>query len=54
MIGGYPYKTSTTKYKGTINITFVMDQPFWHSKVNIFGYSDDSGIYHDTWIDANG
>lgn len=54
MIGGYPYNTSTTKYKGEITLSFVMDEPFWYSKINIFGYADSRGIYHDTWTDANG
>ena len=55
-LGEEIYKTSTTLYKGSINLELVMDEPFWHSKVNIFGHVDeeDSKIYHDEWTDANG
>ena len=48
------YTTSTTLYKGDINISFVMDDPYWYSIVNIFGYKDSRGVYHDEWTDANG
>lgn len=41
---GQEYETSTTIYKGEINIRFVMDEPFWYSKKQYF----DS-----TFIDAN-
>lgn len=54
-IAGQTFKTSTTLYKGEITLTLVMDEPFWYSKVNIFGYLDtNTGIYHDEWTDANG
>lgn len=54
LIGGYEYKTSTTLYKGDIELSFVMDSPFWYSKINIFGYGDNKGVYHDVWTNANG
>lgn len=41
---GHEYETSTTIYKGEINIRFVMDEPFWYSKEQYF----DS-----TFVDAN-
>ena len=41
---GQEYETSTTIYKGEINIRFVMDEPFWYSKEQYF----DS-----TFVDAN-
>ena len=31
-----------------------MDEPFWYSKINIFGEKGNDGIYYDTWTDANG
>ena len=52
--GGQTFNTSTTKYKGEIGLSLTMDEPFWYAKTNIFGFLDNSGIYHDTWVDANG
>ena len=46
------FTTSTTLYRGEIEITFQMDEPFWYSINNIFGEYVD-GEYKDTWIDAN-
>lgn len=54
LVGGLTYNTSTTLYKGEITLDFVMDSPFWYSKINIFGQCDEEGVYHDTWVDANG
>ena len=51
-IAGQDYKTSTTLYKGEITLTFVMEEPYWYSKISIFGYYDGN-MYHDVWIDAN-
>jgi len=32
-----------------------MDEPYWYSKINIFGYlNENDGIYYDVWTDANG
>lgn len=53
-VAGKEYQTSTTLYRGGIGLTFVMEEPFWYSKINIFGYLDGYGIYHDVWTDANG
>lgn len=54
MIAGQPYKTSTTLYKGEITLTFIMEEPYWYSKINIFGYYEkETGVYHDTWIDVH-
>lgn len=38
---------STTLYKGDINISFVMDDPFWYGKENIFilNYQDGQSEY---------
>ena len=51
-IAGQEYKTSTTLYKGEISLSFTMEEPYWYSKINIFGYFDGQ-IYHDVWIDTN-
>ena len=32
-IRGVTYQTSTTIYKGDISLTFIMDEPYWHSLV---------------------
>ena len=53
MIDKQAYTTSTTLYKGEITLVFTMEEPYWYSKVNIFGYFDGQ-VYHDVWIDANG
>lgn len=34
-IAGQDYDTSTTLYKGFINVEFVMDEPYWYSIQNI-------------------
>lgn len=36
-IAGVTYETSVTNYKGTVDLEFVMDEPFWYSLINIFG-----------------
>lgn len=33
-IDNFSYNTSTTIYKGEISLEFVMDDPFWYSKLN--------------------
>lgn len=33
-----PFLTNTTLYKGDINISFIMDEPFWYSKLNYMPY----------------
>lgn len=35
MINNTEYKTKTTLYKGEIDLKFIMDEPFWYSKVNL-------------------
>ena len=49
-------KTSTTMYKGSITINFVMDEPFWYSKINLLdGTKDDKGNYKtNQWIGKDG
>jgi hypothetical protein len=41
----YGMQTSTTVYRGKINITFIMDDPFWYAKHNIVSYN--GGIITD-------
>ena len=54
-IAGQEYETSTTMYKGRINLEFVMDDPFWHSHANILDKLKIDGTYDSgKWIDANG
>lgn len=35
----YGTQTSTTAYRGKINISFIMDDPFWYAKYNIISYN---------------
>ena len=49
-VAGQEYNTSTTLYKGSIRLTFVMDDPFWYSKKNVL----DDGLTPGKWINANG
>ena len=46
------YKTSTTLYKGDINLELVMDEPYWYAKQNVLGIKDGTR-YLDEWFDAN-
>lgn len=55
-LGGKEYVTSTTLYRGNIDLNFVMDKPYWYSLINIFGEArEENGtvVYYDTWTDAN-
>lgn len=55
-LGGKEYVTSTTLYRGNIDLNFVMDKPYWYSLVNIFGEAKEENgtiVYYDTWTDAN-
>ena len=42
-ISGNSYNTSTTLYKGEINLEFIMDEPFWYSRASIIEpyYTDE-------------
>ena len=54
-IGGISYDTSTTLYKGEIELEMVADDPFWYAKQNILGVPDTiSGYYSEYWQDVNG
>ena len=55
ILNGTTLKTSTTDYKGDITLEFVMDDPFWYAKKNMFGFfNNQSSIYYNRWDDANG
>ena len=58
-IAGEAYETSTTKYKGSITLEMVMDEPFWYAKYNLLDkpqYDSDQNItlWKEYWVDANG
>ena len=48
--------TSTTLYKGFISLSFIMDDPFWHSLKNILNLIKQQGsyIFVNTWEGPNG
>ena len=52
-ISTYTYMTRTTKYRGEIELKFVMDEPHWYAKENLLGIKDGDR-YLNRWIDANG
>lgn len=43
----YNIRTSTTMYRGKINLSFVMEEPFWYSLVNILNSSVEG--HKDHW-----
>ena len=45
-VAGVTYETSVTNYKGTVDLEFVMDEPFWYSIINIFGRVDVDPVTH--------
>lgn len=54
-IVGQEYETSTTLYKGSIFLSFIADEPFWYSKVNVLDYKNSAGKYEQgKWINTNG
>jgi len=55
MNNGRTYKTSTTLYKGEVELEFTMDEPFWYAKKNILGRPQAGDEYYDEmWTDVNG
>ena len=49
------YNTSTTVYRGNIELELTLDEPFWYAKQNILGTQNKlEGFYDENWIDANG
>ena len=54
ILNGASYKTSTTIYRGEIDLDMTMDEPYWYAKINIFGGKDpETGIYKDVWYDVS-
>lgn len=56
-MAGTAYKTSITSYKGSIHLTFTMDDPFWYSLFNVLDYqltatSDDMNA--GVWVGIDG
>ena len=47
------YTTSTTLYKGEIELTLIADEPHWYAKQNLLGFQENDR-YVDEWINANG
>ena len=59
IVDGSQKQILVINYKGSIQITFVMDDPFWYAKRNVLGVLDEIQGDHtltlvDKWIDANG
>lgn len=55
MNNGRTYKTSTTLYKGEVELEFTMDEPFWYAKKDILGRPQVGNEYYDEmWTDVNG
>lgn len=51
------YSTSTTIYKGEINLSFIMDDPFWYSRaplINYYYYDVDDKIASMTDVRTDG
>lgn len=48
------YDYSTTVYRGSISLKFVMDDPFWYSVKNLLNTKNSQGEWSNEWIDANG
>lgn len=56
MLDGEAFETSTTVYKGEIQLTFAMDEPFWYAKSNILGKfvtEKNKTKWTDLWTNAN-
>lgn len=54
-IENQPYETSTTMYKGKIQLNFIADEPYWYGIRNLFGsWEAENERLVDKWINANG
>ena len=53
-LDGDSIKTSTTLYKGEIQLQLIMDSPFWYSKLNLLVRENEEHDWVREWIDANG
>ena len=55
IISSVPHETSTTLYKGEIQLSLIMDEPHWYSIKNILGEKvtkDNREYYDDVWTDV--
>lgn len=51
-IGEETYSTSTTLYKGDIQLSFTLDQPHWYAKMGVLGkLNEQTNRYEDLWHD---
>lgn len=53
-LDGRTVETSTTLYKGEIQLDLIMDEPFWHSKINLLVRQNEQNDWVNEWVDANG
>ena len=53
-VAGANVKTSTTVYRGDIEVEFVMDEPFWFSLNNILDVKVNGAYSPGYWVDAQG
>lgn len=53
-MAGQSYETSITSYKGSIHLTFIMDDPFWYSLYNIIDYQVGNNSAVGVWRGLDG
>lgn len=53
-VAGANVNTSTTVYRGDIEVEFVMDEPFWFSLNNILDVKVNGAYNPGYWVDAQG
>lgn len=53
-VAGTDVQTSTTSYKGRIDIKFVADEPFWRAKIQVLDHYENNNWTGGMWKDANG
>ena len=53
-MAGQIRRTSITSYKGSIHLTFTMDDPFWYSLYNVLDYQFDENMNAGVWRGIDG
>lgn len=55
-IAGTDYEYSTTLYRGEISLSFIMDDPFWHSRNSIidYFYTNKEDKFYPNDLSSNG
>lgn len=53
-MAGELHRTSITSYKGSIHLTFTMDDPFWYSLFNVLDYQFDGNMNAGVWVGIDG